>query len=266
MQTEEHTKGKKGHLEPGEYVMGTVTKVFPYGAFVKLNDYSGQDGMIHISEISAKWVKNIREYVKEGQTVVVKVLKTDSAKGHIDLSLKSVKAVQKKQVTDEHKRSQKARKLLETVGEQLKDKEGVGEIADKLEDKFGDLYSSLENIKKAGENAISDLGLSEKWAKALTKMVEERIEMPKVRINATMELSSNAPDGAEIIKDALVSAQEKYNKDDVKLDIKYISAPKYKIELTASDYKLVEKCLEDFSNEVIGKVSANQGEGKLIRG
>ena len=44
--------------ESGEIVVGLVTKVFAHGAFVRLEGYDA-DVMIHISEISPKWIKNI---------------------------------------------------------------------------------------------------------------------------------------------------------------------------------------------------------------
>ncbi|MBU7031576.1 MAG: S1 RNA-binding domain-containing protein, partial [Theionarchaea archaeon] len=60
--------------EVGDLVIGTVSDVFPYGAFVKLDEFD-KVGMIHIKEISSAWVKNIRNHVREGQKVVTKVLK-----------------------------------------------------------------------------------------------------------------------------------------------------------------------------------------------
>jgi predicted RNA-binding protein with RPS1 domain len=51
---------KKEFPEVGELVIGDVTDVFPYGAFVKLDEYD-KVGMIHIKEISSAWVKNIRK-------------------------------------------------------------------------------------------------------------------------------------------------------------------------------------------------------------
>ena len=55
-----------------EIVVGEVTGIQPYGAFVKLE--SGETGLIHISEISSLFVKNISDYVKIGQQIRVKVI------------------------------------------------------------------------------------------------------------------------------------------------------------------------------------------------
>ena len=74
----------------GEVVIGTVRKVNPFSAFVTLEEYGKKEGMIHISEVAGKWVKDIRKFFKEGKKVVVKVMRVDETKKHITLSLKRV--------------------------------------------------------------------------------------------------------------------------------------------------------------------------------
>ena len=50
--------------EPGFLVVGTINRVVPYGAYVTLNEYSDKEGLLHISELSSRWVKNIRNHVR----------------------------------------------------------------------------------------------------------------------------------------------------------------------------------------------------------
>ncbi|MCK4434705.1 S1 RNA-binding domain-containing protein, partial [Candidatus Bathyarchaeota archaeon] len=68
--------GKQEWPEIGDLVMATVGDVKDYGAYVKLDEYD-QMGLLHISEISSSWVRNIRNFVREGQKVVLKVLRVD---------------------------------------------------------------------------------------------------------------------------------------------------------------------------------------------
>ena len=83
---------KKGEWpEKREIVLGTVTRVNPFSAFVSLDEYNNKEGMIHISEVAGKWVRDIRKFVKVGQKVVVMVMRVDKDKSHITLSLKRVK-------------------------------------------------------------------------------------------------------------------------------------------------------------------------------
>ncbi|MCI8553737.1 MAG: S1 RNA-binding domain-containing protein [Clostridiales bacterium] len=72
-------------LEVGAVLEGKVTGITKFGAFVELPD--GKTGMVHISEVAPTYVKEIRDYVSENQTVKVKVL-TIGDDGRISLSIK----------------------------------------------------------------------------------------------------------------------------------------------------------------------------------
>ena len=72
-------------VQEGEIAECTVEQIMPYGAFVRLK--SGQRGMIHISELSASYVKKVEDILQLQQEVRAKVIKIDE-KGRIDLSIK----------------------------------------------------------------------------------------------------------------------------------------------------------------------------------
>ncbi|MBQ3050464.1 MAG: S1 RNA-binding domain-containing protein [Clostridia bacterium] len=74
-------------LGVGEIVDGTVTGLTKFGAFVSLPEE--KVGMIHISEVSTTYVKDIGDFLEKGQAVKVKVLSIDE-NGKISLSLKQV--------------------------------------------------------------------------------------------------------------------------------------------------------------------------------
>lgn len=72
-------------VEVGSILEGKVTSVMPFGAFVEFEDR--QSGLVHISEISSRYVKDINDCIKKGDTVKVKVTKIDE-QGRISLSMK----------------------------------------------------------------------------------------------------------------------------------------------------------------------------------
>ena len=74
-------------LEVGTVLEGKVTGITKFGAFVELPD--GKTGMVHISEVAPTFVKEIKDYVQENQTVKVKVLSI-LEDGKISLSMKRV--------------------------------------------------------------------------------------------------------------------------------------------------------------------------------
>ena len=73
-------------LQPGMVLEGTVSNVAQFGAFVDLGVH--QDGLVHVSQLSNKFVNDAREVVKTGQTVKVRVLEVDLARKRISLTMK----------------------------------------------------------------------------------------------------------------------------------------------------------------------------------
>lgn len=74
--------------EKGKIVTGCVTGIEKYGVFVGLDEF--YSGLIHISEISSNFVKNVNDYVKIGDTIKVKVIDTDDQNYHVKLSIKNI--------------------------------------------------------------------------------------------------------------------------------------------------------------------------------
>jgi uncharacterized protein len=73
-------------LQPGMVLEGTVSNVAQFGAFVDLGVH--QDGLVHVSQLSHKFVTDAREVVKTGDVVKVKVLEVDLARQRISLTMK----------------------------------------------------------------------------------------------------------------------------------------------------------------------------------
>lgn len=90
--------------QKGDIVKGVVSGIEPYGIFVKIDDdYSG---LIHISEISNRFVRDVNDYVKQGEIIRVKILDIDDKVNHMNLSIKDV--------SYRIQNSKKRRKIVET--------------------------------------------------------------------------------------------------------------------------------------------------------
>ncbi len=75
-------------LTPGKIIKGTVSGMETYGIFVNFeNTYSG---MIHISEVSDKFVKDLNEYAKIGEVIPCKILNVDHKNKKLKLSIKNM--------------------------------------------------------------------------------------------------------------------------------------------------------------------------------
>ena len=82
---------KEKMVSVGSILDGKVVSIMPFGAFVSIGD--NQSGLVHISEVSADYIKDINDRLKVGDSVRVKVIKIDES-GRINLSIK--KAAEKK--------------------------------------------------------------------------------------------------------------------------------------------------------------------------
>lgn len=257
---------KREYPEIGEFVIGTATKIQDHGAYVNLDEFN-KSGYIPIGEIASTWVKNIRDYVREGQKVVLKVIRVDDKRGHVDLSLKKVTEREKKEKLIQWKRAKRAEKLLEGVASYLKKdlSEAVEKVGIPLEDHFGDLYTAMEMAVAEGPQALAKVGIPEVWAKAIHEAAKEHIEPPTVQVTGVLQLNSTKPKGIEDIKRALSEGEEGARSKGGKLEITYLGAPRYRIEVTAKDYRSAEDILRDTAEKIIEKVVEAGGSGTFSR-
>ncbi|MCG7289855.1 MULTISPECIES: Tex family protein [unclassified Corynebacterium] len=117
-------------LKPGMILEGTVTNVAAFGAFVDVGVH--QDGLVHVSAMSHKFVSDPHEVVRSGEVVKVKVMDVDVARNRIGLSLRlddePGQPAQKKQRKQQGKTSGKGRKRGRPEGR----REASGSMADAL--------------------------------------------------------------------------------------------------------------------------------------
>lgn len=253
---------REGFPEEDELVMCTVTKVQFHSVFANLDDY-GKSGMIHISEVSPGRIRNIRDYVKEGKKVVCKVLRINTERGHIDLSLRRVTETQKRKKVDEIKQEQKAEKILEFVTKDLNldVKKLFEEIITNISKKYDSLYEFFQEVV-TDSNAIKDAGIDAKTAKNLEEAIKSRIKEVSVKIEGKLKLTSYAANGVDVVKEALKKAIEIGEEN---ISIKYLGAGSYNLVVNAKDYKEAEKLLEDALEKALEYVRKNEGEGEFVR-
>jgi translation initiation factor 2 subunit 1 len=257
---------KKDYPEIGEYVIATAANLQEHGVYVNLDEFE-KNGYIPIGEIASTWVKNIKDFVKEGQKLVLKVIRIDDKKGHIDLSLRKVTEREKKDKLIQWKKSKKAEKLLEAASKSLnKDySEAVKGVGVPLEDYFGDLYAALEAVSSKGPEALKKAGINEIWAKALYEAAKDHIETPVVQVSGIIRLNTNRPKGAEDIKKAILESKKVTPKSGGQMEITYLGAPRYRIKVTARDYKIAEEIMKETADIIIAKITSAGGSGSFVR-
>jgi len=253
--------------EIGELVVASVNRITNYGVYVMLDEYE-KEGFLHISEISSSWVKNIRDFVHEGEKVVLKVLRVDPEKKHIDLSLRRVTKREKREKILLWKQNKKAESLLRSASKRL----GMPfeEIYEKawipLEEAFGEVYEGLERAAREGMEVLSEHKIPEELAKVLTEIAKEKIRISMVKVKGTLKVSCTKPDGVLRIKNALLKAKEVRTSRGADIRIYVVSPPKYRIEVTARDYKEANNIMKRATETAISSITKAGGEGLFERG
>ena len=237
--------------EEGEIVIATVTQVTGHGAYVTLDEYNNMTGFLHISEIATGWIRNIERYIRPKQKAVLKVTRVNKVRGEVDTSLKQVSGEERKSKLIEAKKNDKAATFLDFIKSKLKlTDETVKEIEGVLLQKYDYVYDAFEAVSRKGLDAIQNINLSPEIKNAIEE-ASKRIPIPVVEISGIMEITLKKPNGIEIIKSTLADAEG--SKGSANSTITYIGAPRYRVVVTAENFKVAEK----FMNNTVEKLRAN---------
>ncbi len=127
----------RNRYQIGNIVTGCVTGIEKYGIFVGLDNY--YSGLIHISEISDSFVRNINDYVNIGETIKVKILDFNNNDFHVKLSIKDI---------DYRINKRKRTKIIETSN-------GFSSLEKNLE--FWMQRKEVEILNKQGQKNVKSL-------------------------------------------------------------------------------------------------------------
>jgi translation initiation factor 2 subunit 1 len=255
-----------GWPDEGELVVGKVDEIADFGVFVDLEEYEDKRGLAHISEVASGWIKNVRDHVREGQTVVAKVLDVDEGSQQIDLSIKDVNEHQRKEKIQEWKNEQKADKWMSIAfGEEVSD-ERYGAIVDALLAEFESLYDAFESAAIHGTEALADVDLDDDDVATVVATARENVSVPYVNVTGYVDLECPAGDGVDHIKAALQAAEGNGDvSDEVELSVSYVGSPEYRIQVQAPDYKTAESALEASAERARESISAVGGTARYHR-
>lgn len=116
-------------IETGSIILGKVTGIQPYGAFVALDDKT--QGLVHISEVTHGYVKDINEHLKVGDEVKVKVLSIDDKANKIGLSIRATEEAPIQAISKPKKQQKRQSATIIPNGD---DQQGFNTLKDKLQE------------------------------------------------------------------------------------------------------------------------------------
>ena len=252
--------------EEGELVVVTVKNVKQNGVYVDFDEYPGLEGFIFIGEIASGWVKNIRSFVRDGQRLICKVMRTKKDGSSLELSLKSVSEERRRDRLQEWKNEQRSLQLLKVCGEKVGWSEAERDsLGEDLVSSFGTLYTAFEEAAM-NETAIIDAGFEGDWITEFIEIAIENIIPPFVEIKGSLNLSINVDNGVDVIRDALISAEQYSSvKDEVSVMCFYDGAPEYRLVLKAPDFKTAEDLWVEVTDSIIKVMEENGGQAATFR-
>ena len=255
-----------GWPETGELVVGTVDEIENFGVFVDLDEYSDKRGLVHVSEVASGWIKNVRDHVTVGRTVVATVLEIDRDAQQIDLSLKDVNEHQRKEKIQEWKNEQKADNWMSLAfGEEVSD-EQYGAVANALLAEYETLYDAFETAAIHGTEALTDADLEPEEVETIVDTARRNVSVPYVTVTGYVDLRCPTGDGVDRIREAIQAAEGNGEvPDEVELSVSYVGSPEYRISVRAPDYKTAETHLEASADRASETIAVAGGEGEFHR-
>jgi translation initiation factor 2 subunit 1 len=239
-----------------DIIVCKITKITDFGVFVALLEFDDMEGFVHISQVSSTWIKNIHNHVKINSVRAAKVLKIDTEKNHIDLSLSKVNDADEKRKIADYRLFLRAQGLMNVIAKDLEitlDK-AWEEIGDKIIEKESNLYKGFVNIIKYGQNFYTDV--DSKYRKQLFDILSRNIAVKDKEIISVLKISSTESNGAEIIKKALI----KINKDHGSSQVTYVAPGRYEIKVTAKDFKIASKKFDEISADILKSLKGQSVE------
>ncbi|MCD6312930.1 MAG: S1 RNA-binding domain-containing protein [Thaumarchaeota archaeon] len=247
----------------GDLVIGVVKRVERYGAYLDLVEYPGWEGLVHISEISLKWIRNIRDYLRENQKEVFKVLRVDRNARQADVSLRRVSHKERESKMLLWKRKQKLTRILSLLSERSgqpieKLHELIVEPAIKRGLSLYDVF--LESVDK--DRLPNWMKLDKDLSGQLLQLIKQEIKLKQAVARGTLMMLVPKGDGIEVIREAVkkgLGAAERGSR----VTITTIGAPKYLIRVEAEDQEKARRVLEKVAERCLSIVREAGGRGEL---
>lgn len=242
--------------ELGELVIGRITSVKDYGAYVAVDEYPGYEGFVHVSEISLKWIRNIRDVLKEGQRNVFKVVRVNPETLQIDLSIKKVSQREKVEKLLEVKKKSKVARVVE-----LLQKEAGQDVVQKIysfEQNPLKLYDIFERIA-GGEDVLEEFpSLTPQEAELLRRLVAQEIKRREFEVKADLVLRCDGARGVEAIREAAEAAEAAAGVGEL-VEIKTKGSPIYMLVVKAPTRERASELYEKALNRLSEVMRRHKG-------
>jgi translation initiation factor 2 subunit 1 len=214
----------------GSLVIAVIGKITNFGAYCKLIEYSDIEAFLPIREVSSGWIKNIREYIHDGQKVVCYVHGLDKEKGTIDISLKRVSTKDSKEKIRSYNLEKRLSALFSQTIKKEKDIKGKEELPAIIIQEFRTYTNFMENAL-ANTPEFANSNLPKKVKDAFIKALEQNRKQKRYFVSYIATISTyNTESGASELRSLMKEIKG------TGVDLGYIGAPKYRLFAEGTDY------------------------------
>jgi translation initiation factor 2 subunit 1 len=215
----------------GEIILVNLTKIMPHGAYCELVEYKA-DAYLPIGEVASGWIKNIHEFIKEGQRDVAKVVFVDQTRKALDVSLKKVTAKEKKDKINDYNLEKRAEKFFAQAVQAAHKEDKIEEIKKKAAQKVA-TYSELLELVAENKDPAGMLDADVK--KAFQEIIAKNIKPKEFAVSYSIELMAlNGKGGVSVIRKAFSEVEA------LGVEVLYEGAPHYKLTARGPSYPIVE--------------------------
>ncbi len=231
----------------GSLVIAQVAKITQFGAYCRLPEYNNMEVFMPIREVSSGWIKNIREFIHEGQNLVCKVVLYDKDRNTIDVSLKKVTPKETKVKIGEYNLEKRLGALLNQAAKQA-GLQGNEQIMQELQHEFGS-YTNLFQQATTNSEQFEKLKIPKKLKEEIQKAIEANRKEKKHTVSYIATISTfNTESGASELRGMLSEAQK------AGVEVSYISAPKYRFLSDGKDYTEAESKIKKAESIITAKL------------
>lgn len=222
----------------GELVIAQISKIMPFGAYCRLPEYGNTEVFLPIKEVSSGWIKNIHEFIHEGQTVVCKIIFYDREKQTIDVSIKKVTPQDSKQKINTFNLEKRLDALFSQAVKTAGLEQQRSEITKAALSEFG-TYTNLTRNAAGETKEFEASKIPKKIKDTLLKLVEASKKKRKYEVSYIMNLTTfNTKSGATELRGIFLAMKEKG------VNVSYVGAPKYHLTAEGKDYADAESKIQ----------------------
>ncbi|RSH86725.1 uncharacterized protein EHS24_004996 [Apiotrichum porosum] len=247
--------------EVDQLVMVQVQSIEDMGAYVKLLEYDGVEGMILLSELSRRRIRSVQKLIRVGRNEVVVVMRVDPEKGYIDLSKRRVSAEEVVKCEEQYEKGRAVDSILTQVAKRrnVSTESLYEQIAWPLHSKYGHSYEAFKLSIQEPEAVFGSLGIDADTLVELKHTIARRLTPKPVKVRADIEVKCFDYQGIEAIRRAL-KAGEALSTEEVPIKVRLVAPPLYVMSTTSTDKTAAIDTMEKAVAAITASIEKEKGD------